>query len=373
MELVKLDTVVVGGGVIGLACARALGQEGHSVTVLESASLLGEGISSRNSGVIHAGIYYPPKSKKAFHCVRGRQRLYGYLEDRALSYHRSGKIVVAASETEIPRLLDLKINAETAGVDNLKLVTPSWLKRNEPEIFAPLALLSPDSGWVDATAFIQSLEADIQRQGGQIVLQSKVSSIGRAGKSFELLLSGQDIIIQCSQVVLAAGLGMDQLLAGCPAELEAKFPKQVWARGSYFVLQGKSPFSRHIYPLPVEGGLGVHATLDGSGGVKFGPDVEWLDTTNEEAGLFDVDESRKSLFVSAIRAYWPGVVDAKLLPGYAGIRPKLCGPAGGFSDFGILGPSHHGIENLVCLTGIESPGLTAAFSIADEAVNLISG
>lgn len=371
LERIKLDTVVVGGGVVGLACARALSGAGCQVSLIESADRCGDGVSSRNSEVIHAGIYYPPGSRKALHCIRGRKRLYAYLEERDLPYHRAGKLIVATSTEDVARLMDIKANAESVGVEGLEIVAPDWLKRNEPAVKAEAALLSPFSGWVDSTALIQALEADVQRMGGQIFVRSKVIRLCKISNGFELGLEDEDAVLNCRRVILSAGLGTDELLERCFFGLREHIPAQIWARGSYFALQGKAPFRRHIYPLPAKGGLGVHATLDVLGGIKFGPDVEWLDTKEDIAQLFNVDAARKAGFVEAVGRFWPGVENANLIPAFAGVRPKLTDSRDGFADFGIYGPAAHNIDGLIVLTGIESPGLTSALSIADEVVELL--
>lgn len=371
METVELKTVVVGGGVLGLACARTLQAAGQHVTLLEASNRLGEGISSRISEVIHAGLYYPPGSKKAQHCLKGRCLLYDYLERRKLPFHRKGKLVIAPGPEETPALEALKTNAEAAGCGGLEWVSQTWLKVNEPGIRAAAALLSRHTGWLDVAEFLLALEADFLNAGGDLVLNARVNSIQQTGSGFELISTDQNVKIHCEALVLAAGLGTDQLLANAPDALRRKTPQQVWAKGSYFALSGPSPFQHHIYPLPEPGGLGVHATLSGDGRVKFGPDVEWIDHKEEPAISYDVDAWRKAAFMAAVSRYWPGVTERTLTPDYAGVRPKLSGPDGGFADFCILGPDDHGLPELVCLTGIESPGLTAALSIADEVAGML--
>lgn len=365
-DRLRVDTVVVGGGVIGLACARALALKGCEVIVLEQSPRRGAGTSSRNSGVVHAGLYYPPGSLKARFCVKGRKMLQGYLCERSIPFTQCGKLVLAQNTAEAEALIALKENAELSGCEALELVAPSWLERHEPEIRALMALSSPGTGWVDGLALIEAFDGDICAAGGMVFCNSPVDRVEQTPFGFDVICEPQGGVIECNNVVLAVGLGTDSLLTASTIDLSRAIPHQVWAKGSYFGYSGACRFKRHIYPVPVEGGLGIHATIDGTGCVKFGPDVEWLPDTPIDNIDYGVEASRRDVFAEAIAQYWPGFDPTKLYPEYSGVRPKLSGAGQGFADFGIFGPDYHGVSGLMCLTGIESPGLTASMAIGDE-------
>ncbi|WP_394692872.1 NAD(P)/FAD-dependent oxidoreductase [Hyphobacterium sp.] len=362
----RVDAIIIGGGVVGLACARALALQGREVIVLEQAPRLGAGTTSRNSGVIHAGLYYPPQSLKARLCVKGRRALYGFLRERSVPFTRHGKLVLAQNAVQADALIALKENAHLSGCEGLELVASSWLERHEPNVKALMALSSPDTGWVDVHALIDAFDADIGTSGGLVFCNSPVERVEQTPSGFDVLCKSQGGVIECKTLVLAAGLGFDRLLAASAIDLAKPIAEQVWAKGSYFSYAGASPFKRHIYPVPVEGGLGIHATLDGAGRVKFGPDVEWLPDTCSENIDYGVEALRRDSFVEAIVQYWPDIDREKLHPDHSGVRPKLAGAGQGFADFGIFGPEYHSVPGLMCLTGIESPGLTASLAIGDE-------
>ncbi len=364
----RVDAVVVGAGVVGLACARALAGAGREVIVVEAGETIGTEVSSRNSEVIHAGIYYPSGSGKARHCVDGRERLYRYCESRDISHKRIGKLIVATSDKQREALTRIRAQAEMNGVHNLHFLERNEVRALEPELEAVAALLSPSTGIVDSHALMLSFQGEAEAAGATIAFHSRV--VGGKADDDGILLDAEDsvgekIALLARSVVNSAGLSAQTLastIRGVPART---IPPLHCARGCYFTISRKSPFSRLIYPIPEEGGLGVHVTLDLAGQCRFGPDVEWINRVD-----YDIDPERAELFYPVIRNYWPGLVDGELDPGYAGVRPKVVGPGEPAGDFMVHGPETHGVQGLVSLFGIESPGLTAALSIADEVCRL---
>ncbi len=363
----KVDTVVIGAGVVGLAIARALALRDHEVVVLESAVQIGSGISSRNSEVIHAGIYYPRNTLKARLCVDGKHALYAYCADYGIPHERCGKLIVAVSQDEKEFLAGMQDRARNNGVDDLRVLTRAEVSAMEPEIECAAALLSPSTGIVDGHALMLSLTGDIENAAGSVIPATAVTGIQPVdGGLIVFTDESLDMELAANLVVIAAGLGSWKMAAhteGFPGKL---IPPKYYCKGSYFVLQGARPFSRLIYPVPEKHGLGIHATLDLNKLVRFGPDTEWVE--NED---YQVDTSRAEVFYRAIRRYYPGLGDDRLSPGYAGIRPKTSGPTGEGQDFQILGPHAHGIPGLVALFGIESPGLTSCLSIAAYTTELL--
>ena len=356
----KVDCVVIGAGVVGLAVARALALRGRETLLLEADGAIGTGTSSRNSEVIHAGIYYPPGSAKARLCVAGRQLLYAYCEARGIQHRRYGKLIVAVDEEQLRALEKIEATARANGVADLRWLTAAEAKAMEPALSAVGALLSPSTGIVDSHGFMLSLQGDLEAAGGTLALRTPVRS-GRCEPDAIYLEAGDEdpIELAASVVVNSAGLQAPELahrIAGIPKE---SIPPAFYAKGNYYVLQGKAPFSHLIYPIPEPGGLGVHLTLDLAGQAKFGPDVEWVEKLD-----YSVDPGRAQRFYSAIRRYWPGLPDGALHPGYAGIRPKLGNSAAPAADFLIQGPEAHGVRGLINLYGIESPGMTSALAIA---------
>ena len=358
----QVDCVVVGAGVVGLAAARALALSGREVLVLEAAEGIGTETSSRNSEVIHAGIYYPKGSLMARSCVAGRQRLYAYCEERGIPHRRCGKLIVATNEAEAGQLASIRARAAANGVDDLREITAAEAREMEPAVACTAALHSPSTGIVDSHAFMLSLQGDAENAGAAFVFHAPVLS-GRLlpDGGAELSVGGAEPMeLRCTLLVNAAGLHAPALarrLAGLP---EAMVPPAFYAKGNYFVLSGRSPFSRLIYPVPVPGGLGTHLTRDLGGQAKFGPDVEWVDHVN-----YDVDPARGEGFYAAIRRYWPDLPDGALQPGYCGIRPKTVGPGQPGQDFVVQGPRDHGQPGLINLFGIESPGLTASLALGE--------
>lgn len=357
----EVDCIVAGAGVVGLAVARALALTGREVLVLEAAEAIGTGTSSRNSEVIHAGLYYPPGSLKARLCVAGRHALYAYCAARDLPHRRCGKLVVAADEAEVATLHDIAARAAANGVDDLRLLSAREAVALEPELACVAALHSPSTGIVDSHALMQSLEGDAVTAGATVVLRTPIAGGEVAGGRIVVRTGGDaPLALACRLLVNCAGLGASALLKGLDGFPAAFVPQLRFAKGSYFVLAGRAPFSRLVYPVPVPGGLGVHLTLDLGGAARFGPDVEWVERVD-----YDVDPARAAGFHEAIGRYWPGVAGRSLEPGYSGIRPKATRP-GSDGDFLIDGPEVHGVPGVISLGGIESPGLTAALAIGDH-------
>lgn len=367
----KIDALVIGAGVVGLAAARALALAGREVLVLEAAGAIGAETSARNSEVIHAGIYYPPGSLKAGLCVEGRRRLYSYCEDHGVPYRRLGKLIVATEEGQQARLAKIAEGASACGVDDLRVLSRAEALALEPELACVAALLSPSTGIVDSHAFMVSLQGDLESRGGQIAFRTRAVS-GRIESDGIVVETrsgdGDELALRADILVNAAGHGaipVARAMAGMPA---LRIPRQFFARGCYFSMARKSPFSRLVYPVPVESGLGVHLTLDMGGAARFGPDVEWVDGVD-----YAVNPRRADAFYAEIRRYWPALEDGALQPAYAGVRPKISGPGELAADFWIEGPRDHGVSGLVNLFGIESPGLTASLAIADHVCALLAG
>lgn len=364
-----VDCAVIGAGVVGLAVAGRLAQSGLDTIVLEKASIIGSETSSRNSEVIHAGIYYSPGSLKARLCVQGREMLYAYCQSHQVSHDRCGKLIVATSESQLEALKEIQSNAVRNGVSNLELLNREQARALEPALACHGALHSPSTGIIDSHGLMLALQGDLERVGGMIAFDSPVISgaIEKAGIRLQTGGSaGMEFIAR--HMVNCGGLHAQAIarkLDGFPA---AFVPPAHLARGNYYSLNGRAPFSRLIYPVPQPGGLGVHLTLDLGGSARFGPDVEWIEQIN-----YDVDPRRSDAFYQEIRRYWPELPDDSLSPDYAGIRPKISGPGEAAADFLIQGPADHGVPGLINLFGIESPGLTASLAIAAEVDRLISG
>jgi len=361
------ECVVVGAGVVGLAVARCLAQAGREVLVLEAASTHGTGVSSRNSEVIHAGLYYPPDSLKARLCVTGRRVLYEFCAARGVAAVPCGKLVVATEPAEEHALAELSARAACNGVERLKMLSGPEARALEPALHCTAALLSPESGILDSPAFMLALRGEAEEASAVFAFRSPVSEIVCENPGFAISTGGEaPTRLHCDNLVNAAGLGAVALACAISGLAQQNVPPAYLSKGSYFALAGASPFRHLIYPLPVGGGAGIHLTLDLSGRARFGPDVEPVDKID-----FRVDPRRAKNFQRAIRRYWPGLPDGTLVPGYAGIRPKIV-PADRMTDFVIQGPAAHGIPGLVNLFGIESPGLTASLPIAEHAVALLA-
>jgi len=363
----EFDCAVIGAGVVGLAVARALALQGRDVIVLESEGAIGTGTSSRNSEVIHAGIYYPKGSLKARLCVEGKKLLYDYAHERRVPHRRCGKLIVATSEAQVEQLTGIMAKAAANGVDDMVLLSAGQACAMEPQLACTAALLSPSTGIVDSHAFMLSLQGDLEHAGGVVALKSSVAS-ARCEKGGIVLMTDDGTRLRCNSVVNAAGLAAPLLACRFEGLSPESVPRAFYAKGNYFTLAGGAPFSRLIYPVPEAAGLGVHLTLDLGGQAKFGPDVQWVDRPDDLV----VDPARGLGFYAEVRKYWPGLPDGALQPGYAGMRPKISGPTEAAADFMISGPADHGIPGLVNLFGIESPGLTSSLAIARQVAELLS-
>ncbi len=356
----RVDAVVVGAGVVGLACARALAREGLEVLVVESEARIGTGISARNSEVIHAGLYYPATMLKTRLCVRGRSLLYAYLGDRGLPHRRCGKLVVATSEAQHDALERIRVQALANGVDDVVAIDAAEAVAMEPKLHCTAALLSPGSGIVDVHALMLAVQGDLEHAGGLVVLHSRFEGARPVGDGFDVAIAGAGPL-RTRVLVNAAGLDA-QCTAASIADLPASsVPPLRYARGQYFSIAGRAPFSRLVYPIPEPGGLGIHFTLDLGDGGKVGPDVQWV-----AAPDYQPDLSRVERFYDAVRRYLPSLPDGALAPAYVGVRPKLHGEGEPLADFRIDGAEVHGLAGLVNLFGIESPGVTASLAIAEE-------
>jgi L-2-hydroxyglutarate oxidase LhgO len=345
--------------VVGLAVARALAMAGREVVILEAEDAIGTHTSSRNSEVIHAGIYYPQGSVKARTCVEGRQRLYAYCDERRVPYRRCGKLIVATDAAQLDDLEGIRRKAHANGVTDVVHMSAAEARTLEPELQCVAALHSPSTGIIDSHALMLALLSDAERAGALLALKCRLTNGALRGDGFELHVAGAEPIL-AAQVVNSAGLRAPSVacrIDGYPAELA---PPELYAKGNYYTLAKRSPFSRLVYPVPEPGGLGVHVTLDLGGRVRFGPDVEWVDEVD-----YAVDPRRAERFYAAIRRYWPGLPDGALEADYAGIRPKIVGKDAPAADFVVQGPVEHGVPGLVNLFGIESPGLTSSLPLAD--------
>lgn len=359
----QLDTVVVGAGVVGLAITRRLARAGREVVVLEAAPKTGTGVSARSSEVLHAGLYYPPGSLRARLCVAGRHALYDYCAARGVPHRRVGKLIVATQAAQHGRLDELLRAARANGVDDVRVLTPADVTALEPTMRCTAALLSPSTGILDSHALMAALRVDAEQRGAVVLCNSPVQGGRATHEGMEVDVGGPDATrYRCRYLVNCAGLGAQALARSIEGLRQEIIPRQILAKGSYFALSGvRAPFAHLIYPVPEPGGLGVHLTLDLAGQARFGPDVEWVDHVD-----YDVDPARAQRFYAAVRSYWPDLPDGALVPAYAGIRPKLSGPAEATADFVLQGPAEHGIPGFVALYGIESPGLTACLALADE-------
>lgn len=363
----QVDCVVVGAGVVGLAVARALALSGREVVVLEAAHAIGTGTSSRNSEVIHAGIYYPEGSLKARLCVRGKALLYAYCQAHGVQVQRCGKLIVATSPEQVAQLTTIRDKARRNGVTDLVWLTQHEAQALEPALQCHAALLSPSTGIVDSHGLMLALQGDLESAGGAVAL---LSALARAEvRQDGITLHTQDgSALHTSLLVNAAGLHAPQV-AACIQGLQAQhIPTAYYAKGNYFTLAGRAPFRHLIYPVPEAAGLGVHLTLDLGGQAKFGPDVQWVSHADD----LQVEPQRGAGFYDAVRKYWPGLQDDALLPGYAGIRPKISGPDEVAADFCIQTAQQHGVPGLVNLFGMESPGLTSCLAIAEHVVQAVS-
>jgi L-2-hydroxyglutarate oxidase LhgO len=362
-----LDTLIVGAGVVGLAVADALARAGREVVVDCEASY-GSGVSARNSEVIHSGIYYPPGSHKARLCVRGKRRLYEFCAAHGVPHRRCGKLIVATGPGQIEALRALLARGKANGVEGLRLIDRVEAQALEPQLRCEAAILSASTGIVDSHALTTALLGRAEDHGAALVLRTRFARATVLGDGFEVVLEDDSgsTVYRVRHLAIAAGLSAPSLAARIDGLPAARLPVERYARGNYFALAGRSPFARLVYPVPVKDGLGVHLTLDLAGQARFGPDVEWID-----APAFDVNPARLPQFYEEIRRYWPALPDGSLRPDYAGVRPQIYEAHEPEADFRIDGQAAHGVPGLVCLFGIESPGLTSALAIGEEVVALL--
>jgi L-2-hydroxyglutarate oxidase LhgO len=366
----RVDALVVGAGVIGLAVARELALAGHEVIVIERAEGIGTATSARNSEVIHAGLYYAPASLKAKLCVEGRHALYARCAERGIAHRRCGKLVVAVTEAEVPALEALHAQARTNGVDDAVLIDDAAVRALEPAVRCVAALHSPSTGIVDSHGLMLSLLGEAEDHGATLALHSPLQRAAVTSDGFEIAVGGAEPMrLHTRLLVNAAGLHASAVASRIDGLDARHVPPTRYCRGHYFALAGRAPFTRLVYPMHNRAGLGIHFTLDLGGQGRFGPDVDWLP---EDAGEdYAVDVSRIGAFAMDIRRYWPSLPDAALAPAYSGIRPKIVGPGDPAADFRIDGPAAHGVPGLVNLFGIESPGLTASLAIGALVASLL--
>ncbi len=362
------DVIVVGAGVVGLALARTLALSGREVIVLEAADAIGTETSSRNSEVIHAGIYYDRGSLKARMCVAGKHLLYRYCEERGVAHANCGKLIVATSAEQLGTLDKIRAQAAANEVPDLRPLAPAEVRAMEPAVYCVGALFSPSTGIIDSHAYMLALQGEAEDHGAMIAFNSPVGSGRIRDDGIELDVGGAEpMTIRANTVVNSAGIHAQALARTLQNFPAAHVPPSYYCKGNYYTLAGRSPFSRLVYPVPEAAGLGVHVTIDLAGQARFGPDVEWIDAIS-----YDVDLRRADSFYAAIRRYWPDLRDGQLQPGYAGIRPKIQAKGEAAKDFVIAGPADHGVRGLVHLFGIESPGLTASLAIAEHVTALLA-
>lgn len=361
-----MDILIVGAGVLGLAVGRALALRGHAVIVAEKTGGIGSGVSSRNSEVIHGGMYYPSNSLRALHCVSGRRKLYEFCESHGVPYRRCGKLIVATNALEQAKIEDIHRQGLDNGVESLSLLSGDQARTLEPNLAATGAVLSSETGIVDSHALMLALQGEMEDHGGAIAFGTTVERLTRSGSGWKAHL-GHGETITVDAVVNSASFGAQALARATEGYNQERVPRLVLARGNYFSCRGRSIFTHLIYPAPEEGGLGTHLTFDLAGCMRFGPDVEWIETED-----YTVNPQRAEIFYASIRRYWPGLPDGALEPAYAGIRPKLSGLGEPAADFMIDGPGEHGLPGLVHLFGIESPGLTGSLSIAEDVADRVA-
>jgi len=362
----EVECIVVGAGVIGLAVARALALAGHEVIVLDAASGIGTETSSRNSEVIHAGIYYPANSLMAQFCVAGRRMLYAYCRDKGVPHRNCGKLIVATDAEEDAMLSGIQRRAEANGVEGMRVLTAAEAIAMEPNLRCTSALHSPSTGIIDSHAYMLALQGDAENAGVVCVFLSPVTGAQVVQGGFDVAVGGSEPMhLRCRLLVNSAGLHAPFLASNIEGMPRDHVPAAFYAKGNYFTLSGRSPFSRLIYPVPVPGGLGVHLTIDLGNQARFGPDVQWIDDID-----YTVDPTRADSFYAAVRKYWPALQDGALQPGYSGIRPKIVPRGAPAQDFVVQGPQQHGVSGLINLFGIESPGLTASLALAQHVVEV---
>ena len=360
-----MQVLVIGAGVVGLAVARTAALKGHEVIVAEMTKGIGNGISSRNSEVIHGGMYYPTDTLRARHCVRGRRMLYEFCASHGVPHRKCGKLIVAAEDTEVAKMEAILKQGTINGVEGFTMIDGAAARAMEPALNCVAALHSRETGIIESHSFMRGLQGDLEDRGGAIAFNTKVERLIHTQAGWVVRFSGiESGELAVDAVVNSAGLGAQALARRTDDYPEQRVPRLVLARGNYFGYTGRPALSRLVYPAPrIDGGLGTHVTIDLAGRMRFGPDVEWIEEEN-----YNVNPERAQLFYASIRRYWPGLPDNSLQPDYAGIRPKLTGPGEPAADFMIDTPAEHGLARLVHLFGIESPGLTASLSLAEHVV-----
>ena len=362
-----MQVLVIGAGVVGLAAARAAAQRGHEVIVAEAENAIGTGVSSRNSEVIHAGMYYPTGSVRAKHCVAGRRMLYEFCASHGVPHRKCGKLIVATNDDETKKVEQISAQGKINDVEGLTMLTAAQAKALEPALTCTAALLSSETGIVEAHGVMLALRGDLEDAGGALAFHAPLMRAETVSDGFVLEVGGAaPMTLQCRLLVNAAGLEAPAVARAIGGLAPEKVPTAYYAKGNYFSCSVRAPFARLIYPVPEPGGLGVHLTIDLGGQAKFGPDVEWVERID-----YAVDPARAERFYPAIRRYWPGLPDGALAPSYAGIRPKIVPPAVARQDFVIQGPRDHRVAGLVNLFGIESPGLTSSLALADEVLRAL--
>ncbi|MDB5601524.1 MAG: FAD-dependent oxidoreductase [Xanthobacteraceae bacterium] len=364
-----MQILVIGAGVVGLAIARTAAKAGHDVIVAEATSAIGSGISSRNSEVIHAGMYYPTGSLRARHCVRGRRMLYEYCATHGIPHRKCGKLIVAVTEPEAAKIAAIAAQGRINDVEGLTLIDGAAAMAMEPELECVSALVSSETGIIDSHAYMLALRGELEDAGGMIAFGTPVQRLTPQGSGWRVTFGGREPgEFDVDAVVNSAGLGAQAIGRATDSYPQDRVPRLVLAKGNYFSFAKRPAFSRLIYPAPVEGGLGVHVTLDMAGRMRFGPDVQWIDCED-----YDVDPGRAASFYASIRRYFPALPDDTLVPDYCGVRPKLTGPGEPAADFLIDAPRDHGLPGLVMLFGIESPGLTSSLSLGRKVLGALSG
>lgn len=363
-----VDTIVIGAGVVGLAVAQAMAARGHAPLVLEQHDLIGSETSSRNSEVIHAGIYYPPGSLRAQLCVEGKHLLYRFCAENGVAHEPITKLLVATSESQLPKLKAIQDTARANGVEDLQPLTGAQARQLEPEVSCVAALLSPSTGVIDSHSFMLALQGHAEAHGGQVVLNAPVMRLGRTADGLFEVETGGEMpgTVTCERLVLSAGLHASKLARTLPWPGNWRPPETYYAKGQYYAYSGRSPFGRHIYPMPDGAWLGLHVTVDIGGRCKFGPDIEWIPDID-----YSFDASKLEKFLGFIRTYYPGLDPSRLHADYTGIRPKLYREGEAVPDFLIADPALHGVPGLVMLFGIESPGLTASLAMAEMVADRI--